>query len=396
MLSKFVICSYIVCLLVIGTHGDDMCKQKSKCICRDKILDCKGLTQQDILSDTFQNTIKTNYKTIRLTDGEITELPKNLLGKCADDSSYRLDNLLNLDLHSNSIKVIHGQSLHCIRNLERLNLANNQWNVSTIHTHVFTSLPKLRYLNLSNAFHDKIQGPVHLAHLNTVFLENDLTKLEVLLLDNNRFSVFDRDSANAICTLSALKRLNLAYNLLPKITFYHKTCTSFLEHLDLSYNSIITFDDYSHNGLLRGLDYIQKIQSIRNKTVEVNFIGNEFDCDCGLLEFHNWLKRTDVHVIKKTSLTCHDGLLFNRSITSLQTGQFKCFSTATSTSSNHAVVGVLVTMFVLIALILVVVAYLKRDSIRRFVTSFKKPSLAREHLFGYSTVNNENATDIEI
>jgi hypothetical protein len=100
--------------------------------------------------------------------------------------------------------------------------------------------------------------------------------------------------------------------------------------------------------------------------------------------------------MKKTSLICHDGFLFNRSITSLQTGEFKCFSTATSTSSNHAVVGVLVTMFVLIALILVVAAYLKRDSIWHFVTSFKKPSLAREHLFGYSTVNNEYATDIEI
>ena len=396
MLSKFVICSYIVvCLLVIGTHGDNMCGKK--CICHKQILECKGLTQQDLLSDTFQNTINTNYKTIRLTDGAITELPKNLLGKCADDSSYRLDNLLNLDLHSNSIKIIHGQSLHCMRNLTRLNLSNNQWNVSTIHTHVFTSLPKLKYLNLSNAFHDQIQGPVHLAHLNTVFLTNDLTKLEVLLLDNNRFSFFGTDSANAICTLSALRRLNLAWNLLPKIAFYHKTCTPFLEHLDLSYNSIITIDDYSHNGLLYGLDYIQKLQSIRNKTVEVNFIGNEFDCDCGLLEFHNWLKRTKVHVVKKTSLICHAGLLFNRStcITSLQTGEFKCFSTATSTSSNHAV-GVLVTMFVLIALILVVAAYLMRDSIWHFVTSFKKLSLAREHLFGYSTVNNENAIDIEI
>lgn len=395
MMSKFVICSYIVvCLLVIGTQSDDMCGKK--CICRGKILDCKGLTQKDILSDTFQNTIKTSYKTIRLTDGTITELPKNVLGKCAEDSSYRLDNLLNLDLHSNFIQVIHGQSLHCMRNLTRLNLANNQWNVSTIHTHVFSSLPKLKYLSLSNAFHDKIQGPVHLAHLNTVFLENDMTKLEVLLLDNNRFSVFNTDSANAICTLTALKRLNLAFNLLPKIAFYHRTCTPFLEHLDLSYNSIMTIDDYSRNGLLYGLDYIQKKQSIRNKTVEVNFIGNEFDCDCRLLEFHNWLKRTDVHVLKKTSLTCHDGLLFNQSITSLKTGQFKCFPTATSTtSSNHGFVGVLVTMFVLIALILVL-AYLQRDSIMRFVTSFKKPSLAREHLFGYSTVNNENATDIEI
>ena len=395
MLSKFVICSYIVvCLLIIGTHGNDMCGKK--CICHEKILDCKGLTQQDLLSDAFQNTIHTNYKTIRLIDGNITELPKNLFGKCANDLSYRLDNLLNLDLHFNSIKVIHDQSLHCVRNLTRLNLSNNQWNVSTIHTRVFTSLPKLKYLILSNAFHDQIQGPVHLAHLNTVFLENDLTKLEVLLLDNNRFSFFGKDSAEAICTLSALRRLNLALNLLPKIALYHKTCTPFLEHLDLSYNSIITIDDYSHNGLLYGLDYIQKLQSIRNKTVEVNFIGNEFDCDCGLLEFHNWLKRTEVHVMRKTSLTCHDGFLFNRSITSLQTGEFKCFSTATSTSSNHAVVGVLVTMFVLIALILVVAAYLKRDSIWHFVTSFKKPSLAREHLFGYSTVNNEYATDIEI
>ncbi|CAC5356860.1 unnamed protein product [Mytilus coruscus] len=157
-----------------------------------------------------------------------------------------------------------------------------------------------------------------------------------------------------MCTFTALKRLNLAHNILPSLTFYHKRYMTHLEFLDLSYNSISTFEDYSnHNGLLFLLDQIKKASN-----VSVNFYGNEFDCDCQLREFHDWLKRTEVHVFQKNKLTCHDGLLFKKSIMSVMSAEFECFSVDMSSnrSSNKAAVGVLVTMFVLLALFLSVIA----------------------------------------
>lgn len=383
----------ILCLIVLQTNCEDKCHPK--CICKTKILRCLGFTQDDIESDAFANSITTDLERIHITDGNIQELPRNLVGSCADDSSYHLDSLVKLDLQNNMIQKINGQTLHCMKNLEELNLANNQWNVSTVHTRTFTNIQQLKKLNLSNALHDQIDSRDHIKHLRLVFLESGLDKLEVLALDNNKFSVYDKDTANVMCTFSALKRLNLAHNILPSLTFYHVKCLTHLEYLDVSYNSISTFEDYSnHNGLLFSLDQIKKTSN-----VSVNFIGNEFDCDCHLQGFHDWLKRTEVHVFQKNKLTCHDGLLFNRTIMSVQSAEFKCFSVNSSSnrSGNKAAIGVLVTMFVLLAIFLSAIAYIKRDTIKHFVTSFKRPSMAKKHLLGnYSSVNNENATDIEV
>ncbi|CAG2242192.1 unnamed protein product [Mytilus edulis] len=266
-----------------------------KCVCHPKILQCKGFYQDDIESDEFANSITTDLEKIHITDGDIPELPRNLVGSCADDSSYHLNALKKLDLQNNGIKKINGNAFHCMPNLEELNLANNQWNVSTVHTRTFTNIQNLKKLNLSDAFHDEIDSKVHIKHLRLVFLESPFTKLEVLALDNNKLSVYDADTANTMCTFTSLKRLNLAHNIISSLTFYHKQCLAHLEYLDLSYNSISTFEAYSnHYGLLSSLDQIQK-----KTNLSVNFFGNEFDCDCQLREFHDWLKRTEVRVFKK-------------------------------------------------------------------------------------------------
>ncbi|XP_071138013.1 trophoblast glycoprotein-like [Mytilus edulis] len=383
----------IICLIVQQTNCEKKCHQK--CICNPKVLTCKGFNQDDIEGDEFANSITTDLERIHITDGDIPELPRNLLGSCADDSSYHLNALKKLDLQNNGIKKINGQTLHCVPNLEELNLANNQWNVSTVHTRTFTNIQNLKKLNLSDALHDEIDSKEHIKHLRLVFLESPFTKLEVLALDNNKFSVYDADTANTMCTFTSLKRLNLAHNIIPSLTFYHKRCLTHLEHLDLSYNSINTFEAYSnHNGLLFSLDQIQKVSNL-----SVNFYGNEFDCDCHMQDFHDWLKRTEVHVFKKNILICHDSLHFNRSIVSVPSAEFVCLSgdSSSNRSPSNAAVGVLVTMFVLLAIFLSVIAYIKRDTIKHFVTSFKRPSMAKSHLLGnYSSVNNENATDMEV
>lgn len=387
----------IVFCLISFVRSEDLCGKK--CVCHRTVLRCKGLTQKDIESDIFDNTITSTLEKIHITDGTIPKLPKNLLGSCAGDSSYKLENLKKLDLQNNDIHIIYGQTLHCMPNLEELILFNNQWNISREHAHVFTSVPNLKKLNMSSAFHHQVDSKVHLANLQLLFLVNQLDKLEVLALDNNDFSVFDKDSANALCALKNLRRLILAQNLLPKVTLYHRDCLPKLEFLDLSYNSIMTFEpERDHNGLLYSLNFIQSSSKFKNLTV--NFHGNEFDCDCGLVDFHNWLKRTKVHVLKRQNLYCHDGQHFNKSVLSLQSADFECLSINSGSSSNNAVVGILVTMFVIIALILVVIAFIKRNQIRYFISTkmaaMKTGSLARENLIGYSSVNNENATDIEV
>ncbi|XP_063404602.1 trophoblast glycoprotein-like [Mytilus trossulus] len=245
-------------------------------------------------------------------------------------------------------------------------------------------------MNLSDALHDEIDSKVHITHIRLLFLESQFTKLEVLALDNNKLSVFDEDTANTMCTFTALKRLNLAHNILQSLNFYHKRCLTHLEYLDLSYNSISTFEAYSnHNGLLFSLDQIQKKSSL-----SVNFFGNEFACDCQLREFHDWLKRPEVHVIKKQNLTCHDGLFFNRFIVSVQSAEFICLSgdSSSNRSSSNATVDVLVTRLALIAIFLSVIAYIKRETIQHVVSSFKRqPTVKKQLLSNYLSENNENA-----
>ncbi|VDI30678.1 Hypothetical predicted protein, partial [Mytilus galloprovincialis] len=320
----------ILCLIVQQKNCVSNCHPK--CVCNPKILQCKGFNQDDIESDEFANSITTDLERIHITDGDIPELPRNLLGSCADDSSYHLNALKKLDLQNNGIKKINGYALHCMPNLEELSLANNQWVVSTVHTRTFTNIQNLKKLNLSTAFHDEIDSIVHIKHLRLVLLENPFTKLEVLALDNNKLSVYDADTANTMCTFTSLKRLNLAHNILPRLKFYHKRCMPHLEYLDLSYNSISTFESYSNpNGLLFSLDQIQKASN-----VSVKFFGNQFDCDCHLREFQDWLNRTEVHVLQKDKLTCHDGVLFEKSIMSVPSTEFECFSVDISISEDKS------------------------------------------------------------
>ncbi|XP_063402207.1 chaoptin-like [Mytilus trossulus] len=379
----------ILCLIVQQTNCEKKCHQK--CMCNPKVLTCKGFNQNDIEGDEFANSITTDLVRIHITDGDIPELPRNLVGSCADDSSYHLNALKKLDLQNNGIKTINGQTLHCMPNLEELNLANNQWDVSTAHTRTFSNIQNLKKLNLSDALHDEIDSKVKSTHLRLVFLESPFTKLEVLALDNNKLSVYDADTANTMCTFTSLKRLNLAHNTLPRLTFYHKRCMPHLECLDLSYNSLSTFESYSNlNGLLFSLDQIQKASN-----VSVNFFGNEFDCDCQLREFHDWLNRTEVHVLEKDKLTCHDGVLFEKSIMSVESAEFECFSldisssgdSSSNSSGYNTAVGVLVAMVVLLAIFLSVIAY-----ILHVVSSYKRQPMAKKQLLSnYSSENNENA-----
>lgn len=64
------------------------------------------------------------------------------------------------------------------------------------------------------------------------------------------------------------------------------------------------------------------------------FYGNKFNCDCRLGEFHDWLKNTNVHVIRMQELYCHDKKHFNRPIVSLEPSDFICQQEIDSQSTD--------------------------------------------------------------
>lgn len=359
----------------------DLCH--NNCECTDKILTCHNFTKNDLNSVKFHQSITAVLEQIHITKGDIPEL--DIRNLCLGDK--RLDSLIKLDLTRNGITRITQPFSDCVPNLEELRLSHNYWNVSTIEVNIFQNMTKIKKIDMSHAFLDNSDF-INIADLQAVFSDNNLQALEELSLDHNEFSIFDKNSANVVCAFPALKRLDLSYNFLPKITLYHKTCLPRLEYIDLSWNSIITIDDlHSHNGLLYSLDFIQRGKLPNQTVLTVNFNGNEFDCDCGLLEFRNWLLRTNVTVASKNELKCHNGNLLNRTIVSVQSNEFKCFSVNDSSPTEHIVIGVLVTLLVLVVLVFSVCVFLNRKKIKRFVKYRVKSPGENEYMSVDDTVD---------
>lgn len=366
----------LVIIILCGFKAADLCH--IKCECTAKTLTCHNLTLNDIESTEFHQSITADLEQVYITKGHIPVL--NITHFCLGDKL--LDSLIKLDIKRNGITEINEPFSDCMPNLEELVLSHNHWNVSTIQANIFQNMTKLKKIDMSRAFVDSTDF-INIAHLQAVFSDNSLQSLEVLSLDHNEFSIFDENSANVVCAFPALKRLDLSNNFLPKITLYHETCVPRLEYIDLSWNSIITIDDYSHSGLLYTLDFIQS----GSPNLTVSFIGNEFDCDCGLLEFRNWLIRTDVNVASKNELKCHNGNLLNRTIVSVQSEEFTCFSVNDSLPTEHIVIGVLVTLLVLIVLVLSVCVFLYRKKIKRFVKFRVKSPGKNEYMSVDDTVD---------
>lgn len=177
-------------------------------------------------------------------------------------SANDLDNLIELDLHANSIKVLDNESLIHYRNLKHLNLQRNA--IGHIPIEFLGWSTSLETLNLAENFIQRIESDTFSTLLNLIDLNlaynridqidenafNTTAQLKVLQLNGNQIKTVN---SMVFFNLNRLEFLNLSENTLKAYALDENAFKQNINllHLDMSHNSM--FDSIS----LRGLNSLQ-------------------------------------------------------------------------------------------------------------------------------------------
>lgn len=199
--------------------------------------------------------------------GNIEELQLNSNQiQTLQDGSLSYPSLISLSLASNSLDRLQANTFRDSKLLQSLNFAtNNLYMNYQESSHALNSLPRLRFLDLSDNFLDEdataalLQNLSSLEHLN--LSANLLRRLDgssfrdlqqLKELDLQRNLLFEMDGAFHGCP--SLRRLNLAFNNLPCLYDFHMTQ---LLVLNASFNALewfISSPDPEHSFQLETLD----------------------------------------------------------------------------------------------------------------------------------------------
>ncbi|NXX47884.1 AMGO2 protein, partial [Tricholaema leucomelas] len=241
-------CKGLACLLVftVSVCGSAPGMCPTACVCASDIVSC--------------------------TNKNLSRVPGNLY-KC----------MKRLDLSYNRIGALEPEWVPVL--FEKLNaLIVNHNSISSISTGSFSTIPNLKYLDLSSNSLKTLGGPVF----------QELRALEVLLLYNNQIAQID---SSAFGGLYKLQKLYLSYNLLshfPLDLYTGKYKLTDLVLLDVSFNHI-------------QLMPIQRLSSVPARHLSGIYLhGNPFHCDCmlySMLIF--WYQRHFSSVVDfKNEYTC--------------------------------------------------------------------------------------------
>lgn len=252
---------------------------------------------------------------------------QNHIKKIIPELFDHLDNLVKLRLDGNSIEVLQDSVFKSLTSLHYLHLESNK--LQHIHKNAFSKLTNLRFLNLAHNKQSAVRNALtfsQLRALTTLILsENEiqhvgnnvfqhLKKLSRLSLSNNRISRLDR---GALKGLSSLRELLIDGNELEEIPAGLLDSLERIEELDFSRNHIssvdsLAFSQLKHlkvlklkNNMLTSLS--GDIFALNNVLYDLDLHGNNWTCDCRLVELKRWM--TAAHSQGKlltAFLQCHD------------------------------------------------------------------------------------------
>ena len=367
-------------LIVNNVVSADYCKEfgNGRCVCTVKHVECHGEHWIDNNIVKLYPYIKDYAENITITGSNFTELSKNVFGSCQGEPQLVLNQLKYLDFSHNNIHTIHGKTFHCMPNLHTLILAHNEWQLERKQNHsgFFTSIPQLRYLDLTNAFEEIWNGSYHIPKLVDVFSVTNLTQLEHLGLALNEFMVFGPGVADTLCKMPMLKSLNLSDNWIKKPVL--RDCMKNLEVLDLSNNSMPIIPEDLRN-----------LIDTSSKLIEVRLDQNPFKCDCGFIETYRWLRSTSAPV-NKEEIRCDSGYHSSykgKTVISLTESDLQCQVIPKPNSKTASVVIGLI--FAIIACTIIAFLYINRNKVQYLLGNCKKKTLKfsflRPHA-GYSSV----------
>ncbi|OWF52507.1 trophoblast glycoprotein-like [Mizuhopecten yessoensis] len=384
------ICLILVICVSRGSTIKVACPEYVECECNETTIRCHSSEPRDTTKlnqnffDELKDFIQPTTTHLTVSGGNITELMKNSFGSCSGDSSKSHPSLTDVVLRNNNIQKIHGQAFHCVPNVLRLDLSLNNWTVSNVnHAAIFSGIPSLEKLVLTDSMKDNYSGKRHLRRLSAVFNNSHLSALKDIYLGKNDLWTFTSDASSTLCRVTKnLRILDLHSNNLAKVVF--DPCFGNLTNIQL-----INLRDNSFIGVtlntVRMFDQLYK----NNPIFTVDFRGNQWDCDCNLVDFVKWVKTTKVNIRGKQNMTCHDGQNMGKYLWDIPASELVCVARAPAQTANAGVVVVSI-LLVIICCVVVVVIILKRNSIKEAYTGFKKSYFAKDVQFSYASVNNSN------
>lgn len=357
-----------------------------KCVCNQTSVACDGEQAQKI-PDAVLAAIanrREHLETVSLTDYDLQELPLNVLGSCQQGTSKQYPYLVSLDLSRNRITSIHGQTFHCMPELITLNLSHNQWFVNgTTHTGVFSNLYALTTLDLTNSFHEMLNGTIHIINFPK-FLSPDMDVLRTLKLGSNEFWKFPKSAGDALCQLRSLEELDLSANQLMDTGFFElSNCMDKIKSIDLSNNRFTSLSKTTR----------QTFEDL-HKHPEIFLDNNKWNCDCHITDFRNWLKTTQVDIRNKKNFKCQDGYPttnVGELVLDIDASKLKCPvpKTRGDLKAFYVVMGII---FALTAVIVMAAAYVKRAALKSLFLRCTKPirgGLTTHSQYSYFTVQHE-------
>lgn len=362
----------LLAMVALTTAGDPAQSEcgiafRGKCTCgmaeydrhQRYVVNC---TNAGFSSTNVLESMPSEVEVVIFTGNLLQTLPWNIFGTINEYPLLRI-----IDMRNNHIGEIRGKTYHHVQQVERLILDHNNISISPtgdelnhLHPRIFSNFINLRALHLTDAFAD-FTSPDLSKNLHAIFINSNLTKLNILHLEQNEIVRFkDR---NVFCDLPQLMDLHLGDNNLNEINF-NITCLRHLRFLDLERNRFETVNQ-------RDMDTLTKLSNLPGRgELIVDFSRNPFQCDCSIFDFVNWLRTTNVTVRNRNGLMCSRTDEYTEPV--LQLAFRKCLvrSLEHTTTTGHQVT----LIFLLVALLFVMVGligaliYVSKDRIKYFVS----------------------------
>ncbi len=373
-------------LTVCDTDGHTPCSDYLQhCTCTETLVNCTNARLIRRNATMGLKKLVTDIPTVQtviLHGNSIGSLEANLFGTCVGSSTPVLSKLKTISLSGNEIEEINGKALHCVPNLEILDLSHNNWYADPNRGRVFSSIPKLKKLILVDAFTEKDHNgsTADSLSLKDIFHASNLTELEELHLQDNNIA---RIAEDTFCDLPNLKKLYLSNNRLTTDTAisFKVDCMSSLQELYLDQNQISRVP----KDITDTWDQMHSLQHIA-------LADNTFTCDCGgqMPDFLMWIKDND-RLVNEVEMTCwapsNQGTPLLNMTKDILDHNCRLYQ-----EPVHAAQIVLGILLAIICIAIIVAIYINRDVVGKKFSSFCQPCLqngfGRAHRHGYSNVIN--------
>ncbi|XP_076827718.1 trophoblast glycoprotein [Brachyhypopomus gauderio] len=335
----------VLFLTCFGTTSSRECPDK--CGCTTTTVEC---VSQNLTS--VPQPLYVNITTLLLNGNKIARLPNGSF-------PVRLEQLTNLYLSGNRIEEVDPGVFNNLPSLHLLDLSNNK--ILNFAPDAFPGYSKLQVLNFSGSLYNASYVGVVSEVLNQSFPE-----LSHLILSNNGLLVLPDSMFNSLLNLTTVDLRNNSLVQIKRGTFRRSQALSRLDLRDNALKRLI-------NGTLADFDQIPGLQ--------LYLAGNPWHCDCIIEDMVTWLQRSDL-VVDKMNLTCAEPAeLRNTQLFKLKGVELKCIYSNDMKSVLETSYVFLGMVLALIGVIFLLVLYLNRKGIKRWMYNIR--DACRDHMEGY-------------